>query len=240
MDTDKVKNQAIDPKMEKFIEDFYLGSSKDLEEFRLLCEKEYIPIIRRETESFLKDLLRTVKPVNLLEIGTGAGYSATVFAKTLEDCQIGVDDDYLITTVELIEKRVRAAQKSFVKYNVSGQIKLLEGDASKVLKTIIKDMDHLPEEELFDFVFIDCAKSRYMEFFQSALQITRSEAIIVCDNVFLGGRTVSDSFIARHREKTSTVKMREFVNYLKLFDDHIKTSLFNIGDGLTVSYISKD
>lgn len=248
----------INSDIEKYIEYFYAGSSSDLEEFRLICEDEYVPIIRRETESFLKGILKTAKPKRLLEIGTGAGYSATVFAKTLRDCQTPAEDydnidgcqisdekyqvkdgNYQITTIEMIEKRIQAAKNNFDKYEVTEQIKLLEGDASEVLKSIVKNMSGLPNEELFDFVFIDCAKSRYMEFFTDALLITSPGAIIVCDNVLLGGRTASDSFITKHREKTSAVKMRNFIDFLKHTGEEIETSLLNIGDGLTVSYLSE-
>lgn len=215
------------PELEKYINDFYKNSPGELEEFRLYCEKEHIPVIRRDTESFLKNLLYIHNPKRLLEVGTGAGYSATVFAKTSPMCEIA--------TIEMIDKRIEDAKSNLKRYNVEDRVRLIDGDASDILGKMVKHMSGWPTHKLFDFVFIDCAKSRYRDFFDRALKITKSGAIIICDNVLLDGRTVSDSFIEKRRDKTSTGKMREFVEYLSKKDEHTHTSLLEIGDGLTFS-----
>lgn len=223
------KVKVVDNDVLKFINSFYAGSSGELEEFRVLCEDQHIPIIKRDTEGFLKIILKLYKPERILEIGTGAGYSSTVFAKTLSNSQI--------TTLELIDKRFEAAKTNFEKYGVANRIKIIEGDATESLKLLKKRMANLDDNELYDFVFIDSAKSRYKEFFTESLLITQPKAIIICDNVLLDGRTVSNKYIAKHREKTSSLKMREFMGFLKEQKKEFNTSFFNIGDGLTVSII---
>ena len=212
--------KLTDERLIEYIDDFHTDSSYSLEEFRLSCENEHIPIIRRDAESFLKNILMIRKPLDILEIGTGAGYSSTVFALTCEQAHI--------TTIEMIEKRIKSAKSNFSKYGVSNRINLIEGDASEAICLITNNR--------YDFVFIDCAKSRYREFFQGVAGTTKPGSIIVCDNVFLDGRTISDEYIEKRRDRTSPVRMREFLSYLKDYKN-AETSLLNIGDGLTFSII---
>lgn len=213
------KNKIV----KEYINDFYKNSSDYLEEFRLSCEKDHVPIIAFDTQGFLEMLLKFYKPASILEIGTGVGYSATFFAKTLPECKI--------TTLELIDKRYIEAYINIEKYGVNNQIRIITGDASDTLNDLIEDRQE------FDFVFIDSAKSRYREFFDKSLKMIKNGGLIVADNVLLGGRTASDSFITKHRDKTSTLKMRDFIKYLQS-NQEFNTKLFNIGDGLTVSQIT--
>lgn len=217
--------ETINSEVKDYINKYYGNSSDDLEEFRLTCEKDHVPIISRETQGFLSLLLNIVKPSRILEIGTGVGYSATFFAKTLPECKI--------TTLELIDKRYIEAHINIEKFRLSDRIKIIEGDASQTLIDLHED------NEEFDFVFIDSAKSRYRDFFDKSVMMINGSGYIVSDNVMLDGRTASDSFMTKHRDKTSMLKMRDYIEYLRT-NDKYETQLFNIGDGITVSRINQD
>lgn len=222
--------KIVNPDVLNFINDFNNDPSIEMERFRTCCENDHIPVIKRETESFLKTILNLLQPEKILEIGTGAGYSSTIFARECTNCQI--------TTLELIDKRIAQAKERFIEHGINDQIKLIPGDASESLKILIDEMKDLQNSELFDFVFIDSAKSRYLEFFQGSLKICSTPGIIICDNVFLDGRTISDDYIQKRRDKTSANKMREFLKYLK-DDEETSTSLLNIGDGISMSYFHR-
>lgn len=206
----------------KYINDYYTNSSDPSEEFRLECEESHIPVIKRETQGFLSMILKLHSPKSILEIGTGAGYSSIFMA--------GICPDSSVTTLELIEKRYVEANINIEKFHKQSQITVIEGDASLTLNTLIEDQNQ------YDFVFIDSAKSRYKEFFEKSVNLMPKGGIIVADNILLDGRTASDSFITKHREKTSMVKMREFIVFLKNHGS-IQTQFFAIGDGVTVSLI---
>lgn len=218
--SDVVNSEVLD-----YINNYY-SSSDDLEEFRISCENQHIPIIKRETQGFLELILNLYCPKNILEIGTGAGYSSVFFGKLLPDCKI--------TTIELIEKRYVEANINMEKYGLQSQMEIIEGDASIVLDGLIETGD-----KNFDFVFIDSAKSRYREFFQKSLSMMPDGGLIICDNVLLDGRTASDSFMTKHRERTSMTRMREFVEFVKSYEG-ADTKLLNIGDGMTVSLIKTE
>ena len=64
-----------------------------------------VPIIRQETGSLLKVLLKMNKPQRILEIGTAVAYSAILMSECLEP-------GATITTVEKYEKRIPIAREN--------------------------------------------------------------------------------------------------------------------------------
>ena len=57
--------------------------------------KERVPIIRKETQSFLKMLLVMKQPEHILEIGTAVGYSALLMCRAMpRDCRITTIEKY--------------------------------------------------------------------------------------------------------------------------------------------------
>lgn len=96
--------------------------------------KERVPIIRKETQSFLKMLLVMKQPEHILEIGTAVGFSSLM----MSEC---VSENCTITTIENYEKRIPIARENFVRAGKDHQITLLEGDAMEVLKRLTGPYD---------------------------------------------------------------------------------------------------
>ena len=69
-----------DPHVTEFMDSFYRPLSPILQQLRNEAEADRIPILRRETETFLRILLTSNCPESILEIGTAVGYSASFFA----------------------------------------------------------------------------------------------------------------------------------------------------------------
>ena len=65
-----------------------------------------MPIIRKETKSFLKTLITMNRPMNILEVGTAVGFSALVMS---EYAPVGCK----ITTIENYDKRIPIARENF-------------------------------------------------------------------------------------------------------------------------------
>ena len=106
-----------------------------------------VPIIRKETKSFLKVMLEIKRPVKILEIGTAVGFSAILMGKySPEECRI--------TTIENYEKRIPIARANFARAGMEQKITLLEGDALEIMKG-------MPDDAGFDFVFMDRAVSSF-------------------------------------------------------------------------------
>ena len=93
-----------------------------LDEIEQEALADMVPIIRKETKSFLKVMLEIKRPVKILEIGTAVGFSAILMGKySPEECRI--------TTIENYEKRIPIARANFARAGMEQKITLLEGDA---------------------------------------------------------------------------------------------------------------
>ena len=180
--------------------------------------KERVPIIRKETQSFLKMLLAMKQPEHILEIGTAVGFSSLM----MSEC---VSENCTITTIENYEKRIPMARDNFVRAGKDHQITLLEGDAMEVLKGLTGP---------YDFVFLDAAKAQYIYYLPELLRIMPKGAVLVSDNVLQDGNIVESRFAVERRDRTIHARMREYLYELTHRDDLV-TSVLPLGDGVTVS-----
>ena len=108
----------------EYINGFYQAKTDALETLRKESEAEGVPIILKETESFLEVFLKTLKPKNILEIGTAVGYSASFFSEVCNDCQI--------ITIEKFEDKANIAKENISRLGYEN-IKVLIGDGEDVL-----------------------------------------------------------------------------------------------------------
>ncbi|HIU25683.1 MAG TPA: O-methyltransferase [Candidatus Copromorpha excrementigallinarum] len=205
-----------------YIDTLYRCDNENLKRLREFAEEKRIPVILKDSESLIVNLLRIKKPERLLEIGAAIGYSSCCFA---DSCGC------MVTTVESDEEYYKAAKNNIESLGFSGQVDILLGDAREVLKNI-----EIPEGGIFDAVFIDAAKSHYREFWDLAVPLCRDDAVIICDNVLMKAMTASDDYDPKKRYKTSIRKMRDFVNYITRLD-YADTCVLPVGDGISVSVI---
>ena len=208
----------VDERLVTFINSFDSGNTKDLEQIEKEAIETYVPIIRKEMQSFLKLLLTIKKPVRILEVGTAIGFSAILMAEYNPiSCQI--------VTIENYEKRIPIARANFVRTGKQEQITLLEGDAAEVLKTL---------EEPFDFIFMDAAKGQYVHFMPEVLRLLKKDGILVSDNVLQDGDIIESRYIVTRRNRTIHKRMRDYL-YQLTHHEELVTSILPIGDGITVS-----
>ena len=214
---------VINEQVEDYINGFYKPLSKEIGDLRTLASNKKIPIIKKDTETYLISLLSIKKPLNILEIGTAVGYSSIVFASLLKNSKI--------TTIEYKEEMKEEAQRNIDSFNLSDRINVYLGDA----REIIKELDN---KDGFDFVFIDAGKSHYYEYFQDALRLCNKGAIIVADNILMQGKTISNDYDPKNKYKTNINNMRKFVEYIT-GNDMIKSYLIPVGDGISISIIGE-
>lgn len=77
-----------DKRIIEFLDSFYSPINGELARLRQKCEDDNVPLILRETESYLNTFLKITKPKDILEIGTAYGYSACYFATACEDSHV--------------------------------------------------------------------------------------------------------------------------------------------------------
>lgn len=213
-------------KVTDYLSSYYAPLDEDLGGFRDLNEGNNVPLILRETESFLSLLLEITRPRRILEIGTAYGYSALFFARKLPEATV--------TTIDRNIHMIPVASSNFEDRPEGDRIDFRTGDAENILDEMIGEMRSDPDNFAFyDFVFIDAGKSHYREFFDKAEQLARPGALIVCDNILMHGWTVDRSYEGARRHRTNVKYMRQFIDYINGRED-LTVSLLASGDGLAV------
>ncbi len=205
-----------DDRLTTYIHSLESDNSPFLEELREYAKENDVPIIRRETESFIRVLLNIKKPKKILEIGTAIGYSAIFMAGCAES---------EIVTIENYEKRILQAEKNIKKADMQERIRLLKGDACEIIKTL---------EGSFDMIFLDAAKAQYIEMLPHLQRLLAPNGILLADNVLQDGNLVQSRFITERRQRTIHERMREFLWEIK-HNEMLETSVMTVGDGLSLS-----
>ncbi|MCI5873514.1 MAG: O-methyltransferase [Clostridiales bacterium] len=208
----------VDERLVTYINSLDTGNTEILD----LIEKEaidsYVPIIRKEMQTFLKMLLALKKPARILEVGTAVGFSAILMA---EYDPVKAQ----IITIENYEKRIPIARENFQRAGKAEQITLLPGDAAEVLKTL---------DEPFDFIFMDAAKGQYINFMPDILRLLAKDGVLVSDNVLQDGDIIESRFVVTRRNRTIHKRMREYL-YELTHHEELVTAVLPVGDGITVS-----
>lgn len=209
---------VVDERLVTYINSLDQGNTTILDTIEREALDSYVPIIRKEMQSFLKLLLAMQKPKRILEVGTAVGFSAILMAEyNPYPCEI--------VTIENYDKRIPIARENFVRAGKEHQITLIEGDATEVLKTL---------EEPFDMIFMDAAKGQYINFMPDILRLLKKDGVLVSDNVLQDGDIIESHFVVTRRNRTIHKRMREYLYELTHRDDLV-TAVLPIGDGITVS-----
>jgi len=114
----------------------------------------------------------------VLEFGTLAGYSTIWFARA-------VGPDGRVVTLELEPANAEIARQNLQRAGVADRVEIMVGPAAQSAQKLIDQ-----NVEPFDLVFIDADKPNNPGYLAASLQLTRSGAVIVFDNVVRNGAVV--------------------------------------------------
>ena len=208
----------VDERMTSFINSYASPNSEALDELERYSIETNVPIIRKEMQSLIKFLLAMKSPKNILEVGTAIGFSAVLMAEKSPK-------KTTITTIEKYEKRIPIAKENFKKFGLNERVKLLEGDATDILKEL---------KGPYDFIFMDAAKGQYINFLPDILRLLSKDGILLTDNVMQEGDILESKYVVERRNRTIYKRMREYL-YELTHNDMLTTVILPIGDGVTVS-----
>lgn len=204
------------------VTDFINSMNQEEEDWLFKLEekarKEEVPIIRKETKELLKTMLRTVRPQNVLEVGTAVGYSALYMKQYLEP-------GARITTIENYPPRIEEASENFEKWDKNHCITLVPGDAAEILKSLTGP---------YDFIFMDAAKGQYIHFLPEISRLLSKGGLLISDNVLQDGDIIESRYAIKRRNHTIHNRMREYLYVLK-HSEEFTTSIIPIGDGVALS-----
>jgi caffeoyl-CoA O-methyltransferase len=126
---------------------------------------------------FLEMVSHLLAPRRILEIGTFTGYSAICMAR-------GLAQGGLLHTIDINDETMVIAKKYIHLAALEDKIILHTGNAMDIIS-------NLPE--IFDLVFIDADKPKYISYYNAVFDKLRVGGLILADNVFWGGKVLNEN-----------------------------------------------
>lgn len=193
-----------------FLENENLFKVKKIEEY---ARQNYIPVLLRDSANFLSNLVKTLKPKSILEIGTAIGYSGSLMLMNYDKAHL--------TTIEKLENNFIVSQNLFKELYIENRITSLLTDA---LDFLIKNT------KKFDFVFLDGPKGQYIKYLPYIINALNTGGVLLADNVLFKGM-VESSLEPPAKHRALVKNLREFNKQL-LEDKRFESKLLKIGDGM--------
>ncbi|WVE60718.1 O-methyltransferase [Enterococcus faecium] len=174
-----------------------------------------VPVIPHETVVFLKFLLGQLQPERILEIGAAIGFSSSVMATT-------IGENAHVTTIDRFDVMIEKAKKNYERLGLTDKVTLLEGQAADILPELSGP---------YDFIFMDSAKSKYIEFLPECLRLLRKGGVLMVDDIFQGGTILlPDEEIPRGKRAIHR-KLNEFLRVVMDYPD-LTSTILPLGDGV--------
>lgn len=185
-----------------------------LEEMEKFADEHGHPIADPEVGQLMRTLVRMKRPRRMLEVGTNIGYSVIVLGRES-------DPECVIETIEIDHNTLTTAKRFVAEAQLPCRVVFHEGAALDVLPRLTGP---------FDFVFIDCVKSEYVDYLDALLPKLERDAVIVCDNLLWKGQ------VAAGVHDGPTDALRAF-NKRITNDPRLLTTILPVGDGTGVSVV---
>ena len=190
-------------------------------EMEAYASEHNVPIIEKESITFIMKLIKANKIKNILEIGSAIGYSSILMAS--------VAPDVTVTTIERDETRYMECLKNVKKCNFEQKINVVFQDALEVNLSNVS----------YDMIFIDAAKAQNTKFFEKFKYFLKPNGIIITDNLKFHGYTGKSEDIESKNLKSLVSKIEEYIEFLKE-NKEFETKFYDVGDGLSVSVRRND
>jgi predicted O-methyltransferase YrrM len=186
---------------------------KLMEKMEDSAESRGIPIIGPLVGRFLYNLAKSSRSKKVLEIGAAIGYSGIWLGRAVSTAK------GTVTTIEMDPARADEAEKNIKEAKLEHVIKVVRGDALKVLPTL---------RDEYDFIFLDSDKEIYPAAFKECAKLLRKGGLFVADNALWGGD------VARGGTSEATQAMIRFNKEVSGFPG-MSTVILPLRDGVLVS-----
>jgi len=184
-----------------------------LEKMEEYADSHSVPIIGPLVGRLLYNLAKSSQSRKVLEIGTAIGYSGIWLARAVAPLKGNV------TTIDMDPERVKIAKKNISEAGLERTVRVIEGNALKVLPTL---------KEEFDMIFLDSDKDVYPDAFKMSVPMLRKGGLFVADNALWGGD------VAKGGKSKDTQSMIKFNRLVSEFPG-MSTVIVPLRDGVLVS-----
>jgi len=131
-----------------------------------------------EQASLMQILLRLARAIEVIEVGTLAGYSAIAMARALPP-------GGRVRTVELCPAYADFAEEWIGRSDVRGRVEVHRGEGRAILPTFA--------DASADAAFLDADKTNYPLYLRESLRIVRPGGLIMVDNAFAFGQLFDEA-----------------------------------------------
>ena len=184
-----------------------------LEKMEEYAESNSVPIIGPLVGRFLYNLAKASQSKRVLEIGTAIGYSGIWLGRAITPAKGS------LTTIDMDPGRVKIAKQNIAEAGMDRTVKVIEGNALKVIPTL---------KDEYDMIFLDSDKDVYPDAFKMSLPLLRRGGLFVADNALWGGD------VAKGGQSKDTQSMIKF-NRLVTESRDMSTVIVPLRDGVLVS-----
>jgi caffeoyl-CoA O-methyltransferase len=160
-------------------------------------------------------LVRSIRAVRAIELGTFTGYSAISIAR-------GLEPGGSLLACDTNPEWTAIARRYFREAGLEDRIELRLGPALETLQS-------LPSDRTFDFAFVDADKESSLEYVEALLPRLRTGGLLVIDNVLWGGRVLDPA-----DRSPSTEAIRRLNEHLAL-DPRVDLAMLPVADGITIA-----
>lgn len=183
-----------------------------LEQMEEYADSHDVPIIGPLVGRLLYNLAKASQSRRILEIGTAIGYSGIWLGRAVAPLK------GRLTTIDMDPERVKIAKKNISEAGLEHTVKVIEGNALKVLPNL---------KEEFDMIFLDSDKDVYPEAFKMSVTMLRKGGLFVADNALWGGD------VAKGGKSKDTQSMIKFNRLVSEFPG-MSTVIVPLRDGVLV------
>jgi caffeoyl-CoA O-methyltransferase len=170
-----------------------------------------------EQAALMTLLVRAIGARRALELGTFTGYGSISIAR-------GLPEDGRLITCDVSERWTAIARRYIEQAGMADRIDLRLGPALEALRG-------MPEDEPFDFIFIDADKVNYPAYYEECMRLARPRGLIVIDNVFYGGEVLGDDDGGERGGSAAEVRL---MNDRIAADERVLSVMLGVADGVTL------
>jgi predicted O-methyltransferase YrrM len=135
--------------------------------------------ITPDTGVFLALLVKSAKCKNVLEVGTSNGYSTLWLADA-------VGEGGSVTTIEQAPHKIAMAEQNFQRAGLRPRIQQIIDDAGRFIAS--------SSTSEYDFIFLDCDRVQYVNWWSPLQRILADGCLIVVDNAISHAHQMEDFY----------------------------------------------
>lgn len=175
-----------------------------------------VPVVGKNTGYFLESAVNIYRPLSILEIGCGNGFSSYFIIK-------GMSSESKYTGIDLNSARLGEAKNFISSLFPSKSHTFIGGNALDIIPGL---------DGVFDMVFIDAAKFEYPLYLEAVRGRIKKGSIIIADNILCQDKVFEFDPGEHYRNSVEGIK-----KYLQMTgpSSGFDTVLLDIDDGLALS-----